>query len=191
MIRAKPTESEPCGDVSAAPVRGTSRVLIGIRRDGQCPIKLMRLRCKDGDRHSAVIGCGAVNGRSAKPAVQSGLVNWRSRPILLKNSIRVFPASILGVSNHHPINLRGSERDLEGRLFRGHATPPLHVSFSTLLANRRRSASLASLAGSGHSCRTVPTEPDATDNKPDGAGLVFARIRYCLRREKQRPARQC
>jgi hypothetical protein len=30
----------------------------------------------------------------------------RSRPILLKNSIRVFQASILGVSNHHPINLR-------------------------------------------------------------------------------------
>src|SRR5207253_9326344 len=29
--------------------------------DGQCPIKLMRLRCKDRDRHSAVIGCSAVN----------------------------------------------------------------------------------------------------------------------------------
>ena len=41
----------------------------------------------------------------------------RFRPILLKNSIGVFPATILGVSNHHPMNLRGSKRVLEGQLF--------------------------------------------------------------------------
>ena len=52
--------------------------------------------------------------------------------ILSKNSIRAFRAAILGVSNHHLINLHGSERVLEGRLFRRHSTPPLQLSFSTV-----------------------------------------------------------
>ncbi len=39
----------------------TGSVLTGIRLDGQCPIKSMRLRCKDRDRHSPVIGCSAAN----------------------------------------------------------------------------------------------------------------------------------
>ena len=47
---------------------------------GQCPIKLMRLRCKDRDRHSAVIGCSAVNGRKRETGRSVPLVNWRSRP---------------------------------------------------------------------------------------------------------------
>jgi hypothetical protein len=52
-------------------------------------------------------------------------VNWEATttvclwPILLKNSIRGFLRVNLEVSNHHLINLRGTERILEGRLFRG------------------------------------------------------------------------
>jgi hypothetical protein len=42
---------------------------------------------------------------------------------------RVFPATILGASNHHTMNLRGSERVLEGRRFRGNSTPELQMSF--------------------------------------------------------------
>src|SRR5258706_16210065 len=59
------------------------------------------------------------------------VVNFADRPILLKNSIPAFAVVILGVSNHHLINLRGSERVLEGRLFRGRSTRPLQMSFST------------------------------------------------------------
>jgi hypothetical protein len=51
-----------------------------------------------------------------------------SRPILLKDSLRAFPAAILGVSDHHPTNLRGTERDLEGRFFRRRTTPPGQLS---------------------------------------------------------------
>lgn len=50
-------------------------------------------------------------------------------PMLLKNSVRVFSATILEVPNHHPISLRVSERDLEGRLFRGYSTLPPQMNF--------------------------------------------------------------
>jgi len=59
---------------------------------------------------------------------RSKVSNW---PILLKNSIRPFRAAILGVSNHHLINLRGSESVLEGRLLRRPSLHPLQGSFST------------------------------------------------------------
>jgi hypothetical protein len=72
-----PADQMICG----APITtASSCVLIRIRPDGQCPIKLMRLRCKDRDRHSAVIGCSAVNGCKLETGRQSGLVNWRYRP---------------------------------------------------------------------------------------------------------------
>ena len=38
--------------------------------------------------------------------------------ILLKNSFRAFGAAVCGVPNHHPPNLRRTERVLEGRLSR-------------------------------------------------------------------------
>ena len=92
--------------------------------------------CAPGRTHSTgahppppLFGCAVANGSSR--AISAATARDRSWPILLKNSIRVLSATILGVSNHHPINLRGSERVLEGRLFRGHSTPPLETSFST------------------------------------------------------------
>jgi hypothetical protein len=51
--------------------------------------------------------------------------------ILLKNSIRVSPATILGVSNYHLTDLRRSERVLEGRILRPPLMQSLHGSFST------------------------------------------------------------
>jgi hypothetical protein len=58
-------------------------VLIEIRPDGQYPITLMRLRCKDRDRHSVVIGCDAVSGykRETGPSV-------RARQLAIGNSSR-------------------------------------------------------------------------------------------------------
>jgi hypothetical protein len=65
-------------------------------------------------------------------------LNFRKWPILLKNSIHAFVAALSGVSNHHLINLRHSERVLEGRLFRQRSPPTLQLCFSTLLADCRR-----------------------------------------------------
>jgi len=89
---------------------------------------------------NATIG-GRISHARADEAAQDGndrlqedwtvtlkVCNW---PMLLKNSIRVFCVGILGVSNHHLINLRGSERVLEGRLFRRLSMQPLQGSFST------------------------------------------------------------
>jgi hypothetical protein len=65
------------------------------------------------------LGSDAGKACNVEGLLSSDLMNGRSWPILLKNSIRGFLRVNLEVSNHHLINLRGTERILEGRLFRG------------------------------------------------------------------------
>ena len=49
--------------------------------------------------------------------VKFDTVDVSNRPILLKNSIAAFPTANVGVSNHHPIKLRRSERVSRGSMF--------------------------------------------------------------------------
>ena len=57
-------------------------------------------------------------GRSWPAAAEVFAIPFdKSRPILLKNSIGAFPTTNLGVSNHHPIKLRRSERVSRGSMF--------------------------------------------------------------------------
>ena len=59
-----------------------------------------------------------TGGKGSTADIDSAPVNERYRPILLKNSIAAFLATVLGVSNHHLRSLRRTERVLEGRFFR-------------------------------------------------------------------------